>query len=74
MSARKPLTNAERVCARFGIPIDVLDEADFSYLEKRGYRFCIDFGTENAAQVRDNHSAYERAKNALFLRKDQANQ
>lgn len=64
-------TEAETTCRYLGIPVDVLDIADFRYLEKRGHRFGIDFGTENAAAVRDDHYEREREEKARFLRRDQ---
>jgi hypothetical protein len=66
-----PTTDSERWCQRLNIRVDVIDIADFRYLEKRGYRFLIDFGTENAARVRDIHYEYERAERCRLLRKDQ---
>lgn len=68
------MTNAEKMCQRLRIPVDVLDIADFRYLEKRGYRFLVEFGTENAAQVRDRHYDFERQEKSIFLRKDQVPQ
>ncbi len=53
--------------------IEISEEQEFAcaYLERRGYRFLIDFGYENAEDIAAFHRRHELQQKTTFLRRDQ---
>lgn len=65
------MKNAEQLCKLLDIELSADERHDCRYLERRGYRFCVDFGYDNAADLVDTHNFFERQQKTTFLRRDQ---
>lgn len=44
----KPVSNFDSICCSIGLHVDPKIALICRFLESRGLRFCVDFGTENA--------------------------
>jgi hypothetical protein len=53
---------AERLCHLINLTLTAQQMADAKYLEACGYRFCIDFGYQNARDLADDHFRKELYK------------
>lgn len=41
----------EHICKSIGLTLNAAQHRVFRYLERRGLRFCVDFGTDNAMAI-----------------------
>ena len=65
-------TETEALSRQIGLSVPVWKIPICRYLGLRGYKFCIDFGTENARDIAKAHREREREQKTTYLRKDQA--
>lgn len=65
------MTETEGIAKRIGLDLPTWILPICRYLELRGYRFCVDFGWQNAREVARQHRERERDQKTQLLRKDQ---
>ncbi len=65
------MTETERIANNIGLAIPDWIVPICRYLELRGYRFCVDFGWQNAHDIARQHREHERDQKTRLLRKDQ---